>query len=84
MVLTDQPGANSWPITGASFILMYKTQAKPAQAKEVLRFFDWSYRNGGKSALALDYVPMPEAVVKMVEETWHKELHDQAGKAIWP
>jgi len=84
MVLTDQPGANSWPITGASFILMYKSQANAAQAKEVLKFFDWSYRNGGKAALELDYVPMPDAVVKMVEGTWSKELHDQAGKSIWP
>jgi len=84
MVLTDQPGANSWPITGASFILLYKTQANAAQAKEVLNFFNWSYKNGGKSALALDYVPMPEAVVKMVEDSWHTELHDQNGKSIWP
>ena len=84
LVLTDQPGAKSWPITGASFILLYKTQANAAQAKEVLNFFNWSYHNGGKAAMALDYVPMPEAVIKMVEETWHKELHDSAGKAIWP
>jgi len=84
MVLTDQPGSNSWPITGASFILLYKSQANAVQAKEVLKFFDWSYRNGGKAALELDYVPMPDAVVKMVEDTWSKELHDQAGKSIWP
>ena len=84
MVLTDQPGATSWPITGASFILMYKTQANAAQAKEVLKFFDWSYRNGGKTAMSLDYVPMPEAVAKMVAETWKKEIKDQSGKAIWP
>jgi phosphate transport system substrate-binding protein len=84
MVLTDQPGANSWPITGASFILLYKTQANAAQAKEVLNFFNWSYKNGGKSALSLDYVPMPEAVVKMVEDSWHSELHDPNGKSIWP
>jgi len=84
MVLTDQPGPNSWPITGASFILVYKTQANPVKAKEVLKFFDWSYRNGGKAALSLDYVPMPDAVVKMVEDTWSKELRDQAGKSLWP
>ncbi len=84
MVLTDQPGANSWPITGASFILVYKTQTNPEQAKDVLKFFDWSYKNGGKAAMSLDYVPMPEKVVKMVEMTWEKELKDQNGKAIWP
>jgi len=84
LVLTDQPGANSWPITGASFILLYKAQAKAAKAKEVLKFFAWSFRNGAKAAQALDYVPMPESVAKMVQETWKKELKDQAGKAIWP
>ncbi|MFI5323891.1 MAG: phosphate ABC transporter substrate-binding protein PstS [Thermodesulfobacteriota bacterium] len=84
MVLTDQPGANSWPITGASFILMYKTQTNPAEAKEVLKFFAWSYKNGGESAKALDYVPMPESVVKMVEDTWHSEIKDASGNAIWP
>ncbi len=84
MVLTDQPGANSWPITGASFILVYKTQADPGHAKGMLKFFDWSYRNGGKAAKELDYVPMPEAVVKMVGDTWKKEIKDQTGKALWP
>ncbi|MDR3629088.1 MAG: phosphate ABC transporter substrate-binding protein PstS [Desulfocapsaceae bacterium] len=84
MVLTDQPGATSWPITGASFILLYKNQANPEQAKEVLKFFAWSFKNGGKSALSLDYVPMPDAVVKMIETTWQNEVKDSAGKAIWP
>src|SRR3569623_623145 len=63
VVLTDQPGKDSWPITGASFILMLKTQADPAKAKEVEKFFDWSYKNGGKMASELDYVAMPDAVV---------------------
>jgi phosphate transport system substrate-binding protein len=84
MVLTDQPGANSWPITGASFILVYKNQTNVAQAKEVLKFFAWSFKNGDKSAMTLDYVPMPEAVVKMVEMSWQKEIKDPDGKAIWP
>jgi len=83
MVLTNQPGANSWPITGASFILMYKTQNNPSQAKQVLEFFDWSYSNGGKMANSLDYVPMPEAVAKMVRATWSKVLHDRSGNPIW-
>jgi phosphate transport system substrate-binding protein len=84
MVLTDQPGKTSWPITGASFILVYKTQTNPAQGKEVLKFFDWSYRHGQKEAMSLDYVPIPMKVVKMVEGTWHKEIKDQGGKAVWP
>jgi phosphate transport system substrate-binding protein len=84
VVLTDQPGANSWPIAGATFILVYKNQTNPAQAKQVLKFFDWSYHNGSQQAMALDYVPMPDAVVKLVEQTWHQELKDSTGKAIWP
>jgi len=83
MVLTDQPGAKSWPITGASFILMYKSQDKPAQAKEVLKFLDWSYKNGGAAAEKLDYVPMPKAVVDMVEKAWSKEIKDKHGKSVW-
>jgi phosphate transport system substrate-binding protein len=83
MVLTNQPGASSWPITGASFILMYKTQTNPAQAKAVLKFFDWSYHHGGKAALSLDYVPMPDKVVKMVESTWHQEIRSVSRQAIW-
>ncbi len=83
MVLTNQPGAHSWPITGASFILMYKTQNNPAQGKQVLKFFDWSYRHGAKAAEALDYVPMPAAVSSMVRATWKRVLHDRSGRAIW-
>ena len=83
MVLTDQPGANSWPITGASFILLYKTQANPAQAKEVLKFYNWSYNNGAKTAEKLDYVPMPKAVADMVRATWSSVLKDKSGNAIW-
>lgn len=83
MVLTDQPGADSWPITGASFILMYKSQDNAAQAREVLKFFDYSFRHGADAAMALDYVPMPEAVAKMAEATWSKEIKDKDGKAIW-
>jgi len=83
MVLTNQPGVKSWPITGASFILLYKTQDHPAQAKAVLKFYDWSYKNGGKAAEKLDYVPMPAAVAKMVRATWKKVLKDKSGHAIW-
>ncbi len=83
IVLTDQPGANSWPITGASFILMYKTQAHPAIAKEVLKFYNWSYKNGAKAAQKLDYVPMPAAVANMVRATWKSVLKDTKGHAIW-
>lgn len=83
MVLTNQPGAKSWPITGATFILVYKNQDKPAVAKEVLKFFDWSYHHGGKMAEKLDYVPMPASVVSLVESTWAKEVKGSNGSAVW-
>jgi len=83
MVLTDQPGAKSWPITGASFILMYKSQQHPKTAKEVLKFYDWSYKNGAKMAMKLDYVPMPQKVINMVEKTWAKDIRTANGGKIW-
>ncbi|MGB6053613.1 MAG: phosphate ABC transporter substrate-binding protein PstS [Burkholderiaceae bacterium] len=83
LVLTDQPGKASWPMTSASFILMHKSQADAAKAKEVLKFFDWSYKNGGQMASELDYVAMPPEVVKLVQDAWKKELTDSAGKAVW-
>ncbi|RLB95773.1 MAG: phosphate ABC transporter substrate-binding protein PstS [Deltaproteobacteria bacterium] len=83
MVLTNQPGKDSWPIAGASFILMYKKQAKPDTAKAVLKFFDWAYRNGAKMAQDLDYIPMPANVVHLVEKTWHREIKDSQGRPIW-
>lgn len=83
LMLTNQPGAKSWPITGATFILVYKKQDKPEVAKEVLKFFDWAYHHGDKMALDLDYIPMPESVVKLVEQTWKNNIKDSKGKAIW-
>jgi phosphate transport system substrate-binding protein len=83
VVLTDQPGKTSWPITGATFILMHKSQADGAQGKEVLKFFDWAYKNGGASATELDYVPLPAAVSKLVQDGWKASLKDASGKAIW-
>ena len=83
MVLTDQPGAKSWPITGASFILVYKKQTKPAVGRAVLTFFDWAYRNGADMANSLDYVPMPASVAKLVGETWRKRVTDGSGASIW-
>ena len=82
LVLTDQPGKESWPITGASFILMHKAQAHPDRAKDVLKFFKWSFTNGGKMAEELDYVPMPDPVVKMVEAMWSKDIKADNGTEI--
>jgi phosphate transport system substrate-binding protein len=83
VVLTDQPGKNSWPITGASFILMHKVQADANRGKEVLKFFDWAYKNGGPAAAELDYVAMPAPVVKQIEDAWKAQAKDASGKAIW-
>ncbi|MBK5102928.1 MAG: phosphate ABC transporter substrate-binding protein PstS [Burkholderiales bacterium] len=82
-ILTDEPGKNSWPITGATFILVHKSQMKPATAKEVLKFFDWAYKEGDKLALDLDYIPMPDDVVKLVQAEWKSKIKDAAGKTIW-
>ena len=83
LVLTDQAGKTSWPMTGASFILMHKNQADGAKAKEVLKFFDWAYKSGAQMATDLDYVPMPLSVTKLVEDSWKAQLKDSSGKAIW-
>ncbi|MDP3482777.1 MAG: phosphate ABC transporter substrate-binding protein PstS, partial [Sulfuricella sp.] len=82
-ILTDEPGKQSWPITGATFILMHKIQSKPENAAEVLKFFDWAYTNGGKMALDMDYIPMPDSVVKLVKGAWKAQIKDASGKAIW-
>ncbi len=82
LILTDQAGKDSWPMTGASFILMHKVQQKPENAKQVLHFFEWSFRNGAKMADDLDYVPMPDPVVKIIQSSW-KGLKDAAGKPVY-
>ena len=83
LMLTDQSGEKSWPITGATFILVYQKQEKLETGKAVLKFFDWAYHHGDKMAEELDYVPMPASVVKLVEETWKSEIKDASGKAVW-
>jgi phosphate transport system substrate-binding protein len=69
-LLTDQPGKETWPISGATFILMYKVQDKPEQAAAALKFFDWAYKNGDKAASDLDYVPLPASVKDLVRKEW--------------
>jgi phosphate transport system substrate-binding protein len=81
-ILTEQPGKDSWPITGATYILMYKAQDKPANASATLKFFDWAYANGDKMAEELDYVPLPASVKDLVRKQWTDNLKDGSGKAI--
>ncbi len=80
-ILTQQPGKDSWPITGATYILMHKVQDKPAQAAAALKFFSWAYQNGDKTADELDYVPMPPSVKALIEKSW-SEIKDASGKPI--
>jgi phosphate transport system substrate-binding protein len=82
-ILTDQPGKQSWPISGASFILMHQKQDKPASAVEVMKFFDWALKSGQKMASELDYVPMPDPVVKVIADAWKAQIKDAGGKALW-
>jgi len=82
-IITDSPGRNSWPIAASSFILLHTTQDKPQNALQVMKFYDWSFRNGQKMAEALDYVPLPESLTRMIAESWKRDVKDAAGKAIW-
>ncbi|MGE5320362.1 MAG: phosphate ABC transporter substrate-binding protein PstS [Hyphomicrobiaceae bacterium] len=82
-VLTNEPGKDSWPISGATFILVYKTQSKPEAGKEVMNFFNWAYRNGDKMASDLAYVPLPDNVVAMIQDSWKTQIKDASGKPLW-
>lgn len=81
-ILTEQPGKGTWPISGATFILMYKSQEKPANASNALKFFDWAYNSGDKMASDLEYVPLPDAVKALVRKQWADNIKDASGKAI--
>ena len=83
VILTYQTGKNSWPATGASFILMHKVQPEALTGRAVLKFFDWSYKNGATMASELDYVPLPPTVLTLINETWKAQLKDTNGKALW-
>ena len=84
VVLTNQSGKNSWPATGASFIMMHKSQADGLTGRAVLKFFDWAYKNGSAMATELDYVPLPATTVKLIQDSWKANLKDAtSGKAIW-
>jgi len=74
VILTDQPGEASWPITGATFILMHKDPVDKAAAKEAIKFFTWAFEKGDKMAEDLDYIPMPDSVVKLIEKTWSADI----------
>jgi len=80
-ILTNSSGKEAWPISGATFILMHAKQDKPVNGTEVLKFFNWAYTNGAKTASDLDYVPLPDPVIAMIQKSWG-EIKDGAGKPI--
>jgi phosphate transport system substrate-binding protein len=82
LILTDQPGAKSWPITGASFILLYKQPGDAASVNEALKFFAWAYKDGASMAAELDYVPLPAPLIAQVKKTWTSEI-TSAGHPVW-
>jgi len=84
LILTDQPGRNAWPISGATFILMHKVQDNPENGKQVLKFFEWGYSSDGdKLAKELVYVPLPDNVTDMIKSEWKEKLKDKSGKSIY-
>jgi phosphate transport system substrate-binding protein len=83
LVLTDQPGEESWPITGASFILLRRQQRDCGKARAMLEYFDWCYRHGAEMAVRLHYVPIPERVAELVERSWAERIRC-TGKPVWP
>lgn len=83
LLLLNQPGAKAWPITGATFILVYKKQTNAESGANVLKFFDWAYKNGDKAAEALDYVPLPAGVKALVRKQWAAEVTGPDGKPVY-
>jgi phosphate transport system substrate-binding protein len=83
LILDNQPGATSWPMTAATFILIHKQPQEPAAAAEALKFFAWAYSKGAKMAEDLDYVPMPASVTASVEKVWTAQIKDAAGKPLF-
>jgi phosphate transport system substrate-binding protein len=82
-ILTDEPGAESWPITASTFILMHKQATDTVVSSETIKFFAWTFAKGGKMAEDLDYIPMPDAVVAMIKKTWATELKGADGKPLY-
>ncbi|MBF0422510.1 MAG: phosphate ABC transporter substrate-binding protein PstS [Magnetococcales bacterium] len=81
-ILTNEPGKDSWPITGATFILVHKVQDKPEQGAASLAFFDWSFKNGDQMATELNYVPLPDELVKLIHTAW-ESVKDASGKPVY-
>jgi len=83
VILANQPGAESWPMTAATFILVHKQPDDAAAVSEALKFFAWAYAKGDKMAEELDYVPMPKKVVGEIQKMWASQIKDAGGKALY-
>ena len=83
IVLTNQAGKEAWPISGASYIILHKVPSNPANAKEVVKFFEWAFANGGAMATELEYVAMPADVIKLIHASWKANLKDASGKSLY-
>jgi phosphate transport system substrate-binding protein len=83
VILANQAGEKAWPMTAATWILVYKQPSDPAATGEALKFFAWAYKNGAKMAEELDYIPMPAKVAADVEKTWKSDIKDSTGKPIF-
>ena len=81
-ILTNEPGKNAWPIVGATFVLLHKTQDKPTQGAEALKFFGWGFKNGSDAVSSLDYIPLPESVTAEIEKQWKANVKDASGKSV--
>ena len=81
--LTNQKGDNAWPISSTTFILIYKDQQDAAKGTEVLKFFDWAYKNGNKLTTDLDYAALPDSVVEQIRAAWKTNVKDSSGKALY-
>ncbi|TXI96391.1 MAG: phosphate ABC transporter substrate-binding protein PstS, partial [Burkholderiaceae bacterium] len=83
VILTNQAGKDTWPISGATFIILHKAAPNPANTKEVVKFFEWAFANGGAMATELEYVPLPADVIKLIGTSWKANLKDASGKALF-
>ncbi len=83
-ILTNEPGKDAWPVVGATFVLLHTVQDKPEQAKETLKFFEWSFKNGTSAADSLDYISLPQSVVSEIENQWKVRVKDATGKSVAP
>lgn len=82
-ILTNEPGKDAWPVVGATFVLLHAVQQKPAQGAETLKFFDWSFKNGGDAVHQLDYIALPDSVINEIRAQWRTKVKDSSGKPVF-